>query len=48
MEHWEAFQLLGSDRDRGFDKAMDRYIGGRFDLRRILDAWQEIQDTLAE
>ncbi|HYM40187.1 MAG TPA: PIN domain-containing protein [Thermoplasmata archaeon] len=48
MEHWEAFQLLGSDRDRGFDKIMTRYIGGRFDLRRILDVWQELSDALAE
>ncbi len=48
MEHWEAFQLLCSDQDRGFDKAMSRYIGGRFDLRRILEQWQEIHEALAE
>ncbi len=48
MEHWEEFQLLCSDVDRGFDKAMTRYIGGRFDVRRILDVWQEFRDVLAE
>ncbi len=48
MEHWESFQLLSSDRDRGFDKVTSRYIGGRFDLRRVLDVWQEIHDTLSE
>jgi hypothetical protein len=48
MEHWEEFQLLCSERDRGFDKALDRYVGGRFDLRRILEVWQEIREDLAE
>ena len=48
MEHWEDFQLLCSDRDRGFDKAMDRYIGGRFDPRRILEVWQEMREDSAE
>ncbi len=48
MEHWEEFQLLCSDRDRGFEKAMERYVGGRFDPRRILDVWQEIREVLAE
>jgi hypothetical protein len=48
MEHWEAFQLLAGERDRGFDKAMARYVGGRFDAHRILDVWQEVRDALAE
>ncbi len=47
MEHWEEFQLLAADRDRGFEKAMDKYLGGRIDLRRILGVWQEIHEDLA-
>ncbi len=48
MEHWEEFQLLCSDRDRGFEKAVDRYIGGRFDPRRVLEVWQELREDLAD
>ncbi len=48
MEHWEALQLLCSEIDPGFHKALTRYIGGRFDARRILKEWERIADTLTE
>ncbi len=48
MEHWEDFQLLCSDTDRGFSKALNRYIGGRFDARRVLAEWETIREALAE
>ena len=48
MEHWEAFQLLCSDVDAGFHKTLNRYIGGRFDARRVLKEWEKIAETLAE
>lgn len=48
MEHWEAFQLLCSDLDAGFHKSMNRYIGGRFDARRVLKEWEKIAETLSE
>jgi hypothetical protein len=48
MEHWEAFQLLCSDLDPGFHKTLNRYIGGRFDARRVLKEWEKIAETLAE
>jgi len=48
MEHWEAWQLLCSDLDPGFHKAMNRYIGGRFDARRILREWQRMYEVLME
>ena len=48
IEHWDAFQLLCSDTDRGFSKALNRYVGGRFDARRVLEEWQTILEALAE
>ncbi len=48
MEHWEEFQLLVSDTDRGFAKALARYTGGRFDARRILEEWERLRDILTE
>ncbi len=48
MEHWEEFQLLCSDTDRGFSKALGRYIGGRFDAHRVLAEWETIREALAE
>ncbi len=48
MEHWEEFQLLCSDTDRGFAKALNRYEGGRFDARRFLEEWDKFRDALAE
>jgi len=48
MEHWEAFQLLCSDLDAGFHKSLNRYIGGRFDARRVLKEWEKIAETLSE
>ena len=48
MEHWEAFQLLCSDQDPGFHKVLNRYIGGRFDARRVLKEWEKLAETLAD
>lgn len=48
MEHWEDFQLLCSDTDRGFSKALSRYVSGRFDARRFLEEWDRIHEALAE
>ncbi len=48
MEHWEAFQLLCSDTDRGFAKALARYAGGRFDAHRILAEWETLTAALNE
>ncbi len=48
MEHWEAFQLLCSDLDVGFHKALNRHISGRFDARRVLKEWEKISETLSE
>ncbi len=48
MEHWEAFQLLCSEIDPEFHRALNRYIGGRFDARRVLKEWQKIHEILAE
>lgn len=48
MEHWEDFQLLVSDTDRGFTKALGRYVGGRFDAHRILEEWAKLRDVLAD
>ena len=48
MEHWEEFQLLCSDMDRGFSKALARYTGGRFDAPRVLAEWAKIREVLAE
>ncbi len=48
MEHWEAFQLLCSDTDRAFFKAMGRYTDGRLDARHILAEWEKIHEALAE
>ncbi len=48
MEHWEDFQLLCSDTDRGFAKALSRYVGGRFDAHQILKEWEQLRETLTE
>lgn len=48
MEHWEDFQLLCSDTDRGFSKALSRYAGGRFDARRVLAEWEGFREVLTE
>ncbi len=48
MEHWEAWQLLASDLDPGFHKALNRYVDGRFDPRRFVREWQKLADVLAE
>jgi hypothetical protein len=46
MEHWEAWQLLCSDLDPGFHKALNRYISGRFDVKRLLREWQRTYEDL--
>jgi len=48
MEHWEAWQLLGSDLDPGFHKALNRYVDGAFDARRFVREWQKLAEILAE
>ncbi len=48
MEHWEDFQLLCSDTDRGFAKALSRYVGGRFDAHRVLKEWEALREVLTE
>lgn len=48
MEHWEDFQLLCSDTDRGFTKALSRYLGGRLDPHRVLEEWRNLHDALVE
>jgi PIN domain-containing protein len=48
MEHWEDFQLLVSDTDPGFAKALNRYVGGRFDPRRVLEEWTKLREVLTE
>ena len=47
MEHWEAWQLLCSDQDPGFHKALNRYISGRFDAKRVLREWQRMAEDLS-
>jgi hypothetical protein len=47
MEHWDAWQLLCADQDPGLHKALARYVGGRFDAKRIQREWQKIADDLA-
>ncbi len=47
MEHWEAWQLLTADLDGAFHKALNRYISGRFDAKRILREWQRAYEELA-
>ncbi len=46
MEHWEAWQLLTADLDGGFHKALNRYISGRFDAKRVLREWQRLYEEL--
>ena len=48
MEHWEAWQLLASDLDPAFHKALNRYVDGSFDARRFVREWQKIAEILAE
>ena len=48
MEHWEAWQLLASDLDPGFHKALNRYVDGAFDARRFVREWQKLAEILAE
>ncbi len=48
MEHWEEFELLVSDTDRGFPKALGRYLGERFDAHRVLEEWARLREVLTE
>jgi hypothetical protein len=48
MEHWEAWQLLASDLDSGFHKALNRYVDGRFDAQRFVREWQKLAEILSE
>ena len=48
MEHWEAWQLLTSDVDPSFHKALNRYVDGSFDPRRFVREWQKLAEILAE
>lgn len=48
MEHWDAWQLLVADIDPGFHKALARYVGGRFDAKRIQREWERLSEDLAE
>jgi hypothetical protein len=48
MEHWEAWQLLTSDVDSGFHKALNRYVDGRFDAQRFVREWQKLAEILSE
>ncbi len=48
MEHWEAWQLLCSDFDVGFHKALSRSVDGSFDARRFVREWQKLSDILSE
>jgi len=48
MEHWEAWQLLVSDLDPGFHKALNRYVDGSFDARRFVKEWQKLAEILSE
>lgn len=48
MEHWEDWQLLTSDLDPGFHKALNRYVDGRFDPRRFVREWQKLAEILSE
>src|SRR5438132_1179389 len=48
MEHWEAWQLLASDLDPGFHKALNRYVDGSFDARRFVREWQKLAEILSE
>lgn len=48
MEHWEAWQLLASDLDAGFHKALNRYVDGSFDARRLVKEWQKFSEMLSE
>ena len=48
MEHWEAWRLLVGDLDAGFHKALNRYMGGRFDAKRFLQDWEGMSEALLE
>ena len=48
MEHWEAWQLMTSDVDPGFHKALGRYVDGGFDPRRFVREWQKLAEILSE
>lgn len=48
MEHWEAWQLLASEVDPGFHKALNRYVDGGFDAKRFVREWQKLAVMLAE
>jgi hypothetical protein len=48
MEHWEAWQLLTSDVDSGFHKALNRYVDGRFEPQRFVREWQKLAEILSE
>lgn len=46
MEHWEASELLCTDFDQGFHKALNRHVDGRFDARRFLREWEKLREVL--
>ena len=48
MEHWEAWQVLCADHVEGLHKALSRYVGGRFDAKRIQREWAKLAEDLAE
>jgi len=48
MEHWEASELLCSELDPGFHKALSRYVDGSFDARRFLKEWEKLREVLEE
>ncbi len=48
MEHWEASELMCSDVDPGFHKALNRYVDGSFDPRRFLKEWEKMREVLED